>query len=198
VVDERARGRSIGRALMDAVRGRALAAGATRWYLNVKKDNAAALRLYEKCGLAVESRAWSMRAEWTDLLALPGTSDAAPFEPTESEAGALAARLGIDPARLALVRARVGNVFVALRDDSGGGALGVFDPAFPGIYPIAAARPEIAPVLFAAFYPHARERHVNVVVEGDAALADALLGGGATLAFEILRMGAELARERDE
>jgi len=39
---------------------------------------------------------------------------------------------------------------------------------------------------------HARDPHVNLFVEGDPALAEAILRAGATLTFELLRMGARL------
>jgi uncharacterized protein with von Willebrand factor type A (vWA) domain len=70
----------------------------------------------------------------------------------------------------------------------------VLDPAFPGIYPIALERPAHGRPLFDALHRHARDAHVNVFVEGDAAIAEALLAAGATLSFEIVRMGASLVR----
>jgi ribosomal-protein-alanine N-acetyltransferase len=193
VVDPEARGRGVGKVLMDAVRARVVAAGSTRWYLNVKKDNAPAIRLYESAGLAVEETGWSMRADWSVLLALPGAADTSQFEPTPDEMTALCGELDVDRERLAVVRARPGNVFVALRDASGPCAFAVFDPAFPGVYPLGAARPEHARPLFDALHPHARAPHLNIFVEGGEALANALLGGGATLTFEILRMGGALS-----
>lgn len=53
VVDPAHRCRGIGRVVMAEVCARARAAGCTRWYLNVKKDNAPAVALYERCGLRV-------------------------------------------------------------------------------------------------------------------------------------------------
>jgi hypothetical protein len=84
-------------------------------------------------------------------------------------------------------------VCVALRDEAGRCALAAFDPALPGIYPIAVTCPEHARPLFDALFPHARQPHVNIFVEGNAALASALRDRGAKLKFEILRMGASLA-----
>jgi hypothetical protein len=54
------------------------------------------------------------------------------------------------------------------------------------------ARPEHAGPLFDALFPSAHDPHVNVFVEGNAALADGLRRVGATVDFEILRMGAPL------
>jgi N-acetylglutamate synthase-like GNAT family acetyltransferase len=192
VVDARARGRGVGRALMEEVRRRAVAHGCSRWYLNVKSDNAPAIQLYERAGLSLEQRGWLMVADWSALRALPGSTGTLRFEPSADEASQFARDHGIDPERLALVRARPGVTFAALRDEAGTCALAAFDPTFPSIYPVAVTHPGHARPLFEAFLPHARHLHVNVVVEGNAALADALRSGGAKLHFEILRMGASL------
>jgi GNAT superfamily N-acetyltransferase len=192
VVDARARGCGVGRSLMDAMRMRIVAAHATRWYLNVKADNKAAIRLYERVGLAVEQRGWSMSASWSDLLAIAGDTEGRPGDITVDQANQLAVERGIDPERLALVRSRPGTVFVGLRNENGPCALAVFDPAFPGIYPIVVRQPDHARGLFEALFAHARAPHVHLFVEGDAALADSLRAGGVALDFEILRMGAAL------
>lgn len=178
VVDVSARRRRVGAALMREMKRRFVEAGSTRWYLNVKRDNLAAIHLYERCGLAAESRGWSLRANWSDLLALPDASHATAFDPTRDEAAALATRLGVDADRLDVVRARAGNVFVALRDAGEGCAFAVFDPAFPGVYPLGVSAPAHARPLFEAIHPHARVAHTNVFVEGDSALAEVLLARG--------------------
>jgi GNAT superfamily N-acetyltransferase len=193
VVDPSARRRGVGRMLIEEVRRRALTGGCSRWYLNVKADNAPAIQLYERSGLSLEQRGWSMVADWSALLALPGSTGALEFEPSAEAMSRFARDHGIDPERLALVRARSGVVFVAQRTDDGTCAIAAFDPAFPGIYPIAVRSPEHARPLFEALRPHARHLHVDIFVEGNAALADALRKGGAKTRFEILRMGASLA-----
>jgi ribosomal protein S18 acetylase RimI-like enzyme len=71
VVGEGTRGRGAGRALMDGVRQRVLAAGCSRWFLNVKQSNAPAVRLYEKCGLSIEQEGWGLRVDWSQLASLP-------------------------------------------------------------------------------------------------------------------------------
>jgi GNAT superfamily N-acetyltransferase len=192
VVDAHGRRRGVGHLLMGEVRRRAVAKGAARLYLHVKADNAPAIRLYERTGLSVEQRGWSMRAEWAALRGLPGSTTPRRFEPSADEASRFARQHGMDPERLALVRARPGVVLVALRDEAGPCALAVFDPALPGISPIAAARPEHARPLFDALVAHARDPHVHVSVEGHAALAQALREAGASLTFEFLRMASSL------
>ena len=193
VVEANARRRGVGHFLMEEVRRRASAKGCTRWYLNVKAENTPAMRLYERSGLSVEQRGWSMLAAWSVLRALQGPTNIRKSEPSPEEVSRFARQHGLDPERLALVRARPGVVFVALRDDAGTCALAAFDPAFPSLYPIAVTRPAHARPLFDALFPHARDPHVNIFVEGNAALAEALHQVGAKLNFETLRMGASLA-----
>jgi GNAT superfamily N-acetyltransferase len=192
VVGAEARRRGAGLLLMRELRQRALAGGCTRWYLNVKADNAVAIRLYERSGLRIEQRGWALVCDWADLHALEGLSSPVIFDPSAEEVARFARQQTIDPDRLAAARARPGRVFVAMQDSDGICALAVFDPSFPGIYPIAVARPEHARALFDALEPQARAPHVNIFVEGNADLTEALRMTGVKLNFEIFRMGAPL------
>jgi len=197
IVDPRARRRGVGLMLMGALRERALGERCPRWYLNVKHDNAAAIRLYERCGMAVEQEGWALRLEWAQLASLRGDDRAG--EPAvvcpspASDDAEVAARLSLDLPRLSLVRARPGNVPVALREQGKPVAFGIFDPSFPSVYPLRAARVGLARRLFDAVRPLAGAApHVHTVVEGDGALCDALLATGAELRHAFYRMGAAL------
>jgi GNAT superfamily N-acetyltransferase len=194
VVDPQARGRRGGAVLLDEVRRQALAEGCTRWYLNVKQTNTAAIRLYERCGLAVESQGWAVSTTWAALATLPACAeDVAVDVPRPEEDADVAARFDLTPERIAQLRARPGEVLLALR--SGGSSLVAFagfDPAFPGVYPVLLARVELARPLFDALRPHARAPHVNVFVERDRALFDRLAAVGAELQHATYRMGAPL------
>jgi GNAT superfamily N-acetyltransferase len=192
VVDPRARGRGAGRALMQEVRRRVAGEGCTRWYLNVKQDNGAAMRLYERCGLAIEQQGWAVRIRWAQLAALTGPRDAVLFTPAPADDPDVAALLGIDVERVVLLRAREGVVLRALREGEGLVAFGAFDPAFPGVYPVRVARPELAGALFDGFRAQARTDDVNVFVEGDRGLFEALSRAGAQLSHALYRMGAAL------
>jgi hypothetical protein len=192
VVDPDARRRGAGRALMADLQRRALAKGCTRWYLNVKADNAAAIALYQGFGLRIEQPGWALVADWTDLQRLRGSTDTERFEPSHQEASDFARQHAIDPERLAQVRSRPAVVFVAQRALGKMCAFAAFDPGFPGIYPLAVTVPEHARGLFDALIPHARHPYVNIFVEGNAALATVLQAGGAKLQFATLRMGAAL------
>lgn len=187
-----ARRRGVGKALMDDLRARARDAGCTRWYLNVKQDNAVAIRLYERCGLAIEHEGWTFDVKWDALASLPpATEPARVFVPLPADDVRLADRFHIDPARVTRLREREGVVFRAV-EARGVQGFAAFDPSFPGVHPIRVTHPDHARSLFDAFRPSARHDHVHVFVEADRALADALLAVGATLHFALFRMSAAL------
>jgi GNAT superfamily N-acetyltransferase len=196
VVDPRARGKSAGRALLEAVRARAASEGCTRWFLNVKQDNAPAIRLYERAGMAIEQEAWAVDVRWSELASLPGEAEGAtPFAPVPSDGAELVAHLGGDIDRVALLLANPGTaVLRALRAEDVPVAFGAFDPAFPGVHALRVARVTLARPLFDAFRPHARHDHdhVHVTVEADRGLYDGLRGVGATLRHAVFRMGGRL------
>jgi GNAT superfamily N-acetyltransferase len=195
VVDPRIRGRGAGRVLMDEVRRRVVGEGSTRWYLNVKQDNAVARRLYERCGLAIEQEGWAVSTRWAELAAAwEGRRDDVLFTPTAADDGAIAA-LGVDPERVALLRGRSGLVLLALRDRDQVVAFGAFDPAFPGVYPIRVARAELAGALFDGFRAHAKGDDLSVSVEGDRALFERLRAAGARVNHSFYRMGGSLRGE---
>ncbi len=191
VVDEGTRSRGAGRALMEEVRRRAIAAGCSRWMLNVKQENAAAIRLYEKCGLTIEQQGWALRTEWSQLAALPeprGEAVASALEPADDSL--VAARFGETPERLRILRSREGVVLLGLREAGVLVAFAAFDPAFPGVYPVRLARVDLARALFDALRVHATKPHVQVFVEGDHALFDELRAHGAQIRHAMYRMGS--------
>jgi GNAT superfamily N-acetyltransferase len=194
VVDRATRGRRAGEALLDEVRVHARSAGCARWYLNVKQDNASAIRLYERMGLRRELEGWAMRTTWAHLATLPGeASDESPRTLEPDEDAAVAARFDLDIERLALLRSRPGEVLRVLGARSKPVAFAGFAPGYPGVYPIRVARPGLARPLFDALSPHARHPHLHVFVEGDRALHELLGAAGAQLEHATFRMGAPLA-----
>ncbi len=203
VVDPAARGRGAGRALMDALRERVLAERCARWFLNVKQDNAGAIRLYTRCGMSIEDQGWTLDLRWESVAALPGGDDLAggaedaarvAFIATAEDDALLALRLRLDGARLAVLRARPGNVLLGLREHGEPVAFAAFDPAFPGAHQIRARRVELLRPLFQALRRYARpgDDHVHVTVESDRAAFQALVAAGAKLLHETYRMGARL------
>ncbi len=185
------RGRGVGGALMDAVRAAVRAEGCTRWYLNVKRDNAPALRLYERHGMAIERELWAMEIAWAQVDSLAGDREAAAYTPAPEEDAAIAERFALDRGRLASLRAN-GMKVLALREGGAPAAYAAFDPRFPGAAVFCAARVELARPLFEGCRTHAdlaRFDFLRLVVDSDRALADALVAVGAKITFELLQMG---------
>ncbi|MGH7437752.1 MAG: GNAT family N-acetyltransferase [Polyangiaceae bacterium] len=193
VVDGRARGRGAGRALMEEIRRRVLAVACTRWSLNVKQANVPAIRLYKRCGLAIEQEGWEVRAEWSQLASLPGPrGEVITYTPESAEDAVLATRLDEPPERLASLRGRAGMVFLGLREAGAPVGFAGFDPAFPRIYPIYVERVELARPLFDGLRLLARVSQVKVLIEGNRALFDSLQTSGAQVEQERYRMGGAL------
>lgn len=191
VVSARAlRGRGIGHALMHALREAVVGEGATRWYLNVKQDNVAAIHLYEAHGLAFDGDAWTLEAGWSMRERLPPSPPAEVVTPSLDEVAAI----GLVPDQLAVLVQR-GRILIGLAQDRLV-ACAAFDPRFPGAYPFAAREPAYARALLDALYPHREPRHsdlVRVSIDHDEALVNLLLGAGATLTFKLWRMHGALA-----
>ncbi|TNF36880.1 MAG: hypothetical protein EP329_04600 [Deltaproteobacteria bacterium] len=107
----------------------------------------------------------------------------------------MAARFGLPLERVTTQRTRVGYVPMALREGDDVVAFATFSPSHPGAYPFCVARPDLARPLLEALRPHAdpnRADFLYVTAEGDPALARTLLDAGATVLFELYRMGAPL------
>jgi hypothetical protein len=99
--------------------------------------------------------------------------------------------------RLRIIRARGNRVIVQLRNPGGAPVgLACFDPAFPGAFPFAAARPGLAAPLLRAIAPHARpgDTSLQVVVERDDALVDALRAAGAEIRMRLVHYIGPLPR----
>lgn len=186
VVDPAQRRRGYARALIDEVRRQAIAAGCTRWYLNVKEENVAARTLYASVGLAHQRTTHFLSLAWDAALALP-RSLAEPFVVTPDDDALVGC--GVNVLRIAAFRAR-GAILLGLRAQRGFTA---FDPAFPGCIPFATS-PGDAGALLAAARPYARPEfpYVRISVEGDDLLATFLRARGAELLHVLLELGGSL------
>lgn len=197
-VDPAWRGRRVGQLLLERIRVLAKAAGCTRWYLNVKTDNAPAIRLYERCGFVTDKESWALSVPWRAALALPfdpGLADAIVRPEDDAD---IATRFGLPPERLPVLRARsTSTVLVAVHAPDGGGpvAFAAFDTSFPGAYPFKTLRPDLAGNLMRACHAYAElDKHdfVRLTVEGDRPLYEALTAGGASLLFALLQLASPL------
>ncbi len=173
-----ARRRGVARALMRAAASRLRDAGCAEWMLNVKVENSAAKALYESLGMGFSYASCVLRLEWSRALALPAAGLDA-FEPKEGDDAALEEAFKL-PDGLLRERRKLGRVLLAVSDPAPAG-LAVFDPAFPGAFPFQARSLCVAGTLLRAIDETRRREDpfVNLVVERDARLIDALIEAGA-------------------
>ncbi len=196
VVAPSERGRKLGLALMRAAAARFQASGCARWALNVKPHNVAALRLYEGLGMRRVLTSTAMRLDWDRVKELPLPAIAGRVrEVLPEHHQAIEAALQLFEGQIALA-AEAGTRVLRWIEGPGGEPLGVgaFDPGFPGASPFRAATPDQARGLIEAFRAHALpgQTYIQLFVEGDAALRDALIGAGAEIRLEALRLEGPL------
>ncbi len=197
VVAPAARGAGIGAALMTAAAAQLRAAGATdEWHLNVKADNGPAIRLYERLGLRVDHRAVALRFAWANLDRLPTDDTPLTVQPvSDGDDDDIERALGILAGRLHMARSRAGRICLQLRDQRLA-PIGVacFNPAFPGAVPFCTARPAFAAPLLRALAPHALpgDRDLQIVLEDDDALCEALVAAGAEVRLRLLHYAGPL------
>lgn len=194
VVAEAARGRGVGRALMEGVRGACRREGCTRWYLNVKQDNRPAIELYRRCGMLSDGEVWTMRLPWSAVAALPSEGEGpAPYTPGPEEDARLSTWPGLTAARVAVLRDRPGVVLRALREGDRPVAFASFDPSRPGINPLRLARPALLRPLLESLRDAGRGRdHLVIVVERDRATMDLVQAAGGGLLYALLQMAGPI------
>jgi ribosomal protein S18 acetylase RimI-like enzyme len=188
VVAPGARRAGVGRDLMTAAAGKLRAVGAVEWHLNVKRDNAAAIGLYESLGMEVEHRSTAVRMTWADAARMPSEPAVASLA-DPSDDNELERAFGLLAGRLAMARTRAGRVILQLRGTACEPlGLACFDPPYPnGAYPFCVARTALAGTLIAALRAHASAGEVvHLVIEDDAALVDALVAAGAGIRMQML------------
>lgn len=195
--DQRRRG--YGRALMAAMADIFRAAGCTEWRLNVKRDNHAAVALYQRCGLDVSYPTAGLRLPFALADRLPAPSPTLRVEPLPPEDDRAAERQFAMPAGLLTsLRTRPGDHLLQLMDDSRSppARVGVarFSPGLPGAFPIRVRAPAmVRPLLetFRALTP-ADVDTLLLTCEDDPALIDTLRSHGAELVMEVFHMRGEL------
>ncbi|HEU0035050.1 MAG TPA: GNAT family N-acetyltransferase [Kofleriaceae bacterium] len=185
VVAPGARQQGIGGELMRAAASALRERGVAEWHLNVKRDNAAAIRLYESLGMRVEHRTIVLRLAWTQVPQLPAEPAVAlPVAPDEDDDVERA--LGMLAGRIAMGRKRSGRVQLQLRDETCAPVgYATFDPML-GAMPFRVLRPALARTLLEALRPHASQDTVRVVCDDDVALEQLLIGSGAETVLELL------------
>ena len=196
IVSDPARRRSgIGVALMEAMRVRFAAAGATAWCLNVKPDNVPAIRLYERFGLREAYRTCSLRLA-ADVALPPQAPDIelVPIAPEDDELVERTFRLL--QGQLASSRGRPSRRVLQLRRAGAVVGVAVFSESIPGAFPFRVVAPELGATLLAhlrTFAPPGAP-YLQVGIEGDDALHAAVLALGAHVHLEIMHMRGTLRR----
>lgn len=184
IVDRSARRRGLGRAVMQEAARRFRAAGCTRWCLNVHPDNHAAVALYRSFGMREAYASVALRMAFAIRDDLP-VGDTVVDAPPAEAIGALEEAMAVPAGMVAGLLAREDRVVRAAYRDGEVVGLACFDPGFPGCFPFRARSIEVVRALFDAFAPHARSDELQIVIEDQPALADALERAGArrVLAF---------------
>ncbi|MEO7736420.1 MAG: GNAT family N-acetyltransferase [Kofleriaceae bacterium] len=197
VVARDARGGGVGAALMAAAAAGLRARGADdQWHLNVKLDNTAAIRLYERLGMRVEHASTALRLAWARVDQLPADAASIRVLPVAIEEDDDIERgLGILAGRIEMTRVRAGAILRQLRAERlAPVGFACFDPAFPGAFPFRVARPTLARALLHALAPYARpgDLDLQVVIEDDDALTEALIAAGAEVRHRLLHYAGPL------
>ena len=208
VTDRAARRSGVGARLMAEIAGIARARGCTRWRLNVKPENVAAVTLYERLGFRGVREGRTVRLSWAAALALPGADVAEQIEPADD--AAFETVFDAEPGLLASRRAK-GSLVLGVRRGGAPLALACFDAKFPGGYPFRAPglveAASLLRAMGAARVPIVdggswRERCVQLFIEEPPELLTAFLALGAEPILRILHMRAPLPEhsclQRDE
>jgi GNAT superfamily N-acetyltransferase len=186
----------IGRALMQAVAEHFRAHGASEWCLNVKPDNAPAIRLYESLGLRSASRSCALRMNWSFVSLLPPDEAGVVAKAAEREDdGGLELAFNLPDGLLADARGRLGRVLLKLVQPSGVPVgVAAFDPASRLTHPFRVARPRLAGTLLRALrgYAETLQGSVQVMVEEDMELVQSLISAGATMRLDVLNFRGNL------
>lgn len=191
-----ARRQGIGTALMGAVRSRLIARSCKRWCLNVDPKNLPAVALYRRLGFVERYQSVALRFPW-DLI------DSIRLAPTVATVGLLSPN---DDARVegamelapGILGKNRNRGYVNLVAEGAGGTLGVasFEPGFPGAFPFRSRRPDVALQMLRSAKQYALPQfsYMQVVIENDRALADLLIGAGATVRLEFVHYEGSLER----
>ena len=184
-----ARRRGVGRALLRAVRE--LANECATWRLNVKRDNAAALALYEGEGFSIAYASSAFRLDAPALARIESRGDLRARALDAAEDAGVESALGLRAGLLALGRARKREPIVLEEHGALVGA-SVLDARFPGAFPFRVTRPDLAAPFARLLAERAGRDHLFLTAEDQPGVAAALAAAGASLRFEMFHMTAAL------
>ena len=188
----------LGRAVMQQAAVRARAAGCTSWYLNVKKDNTAAISLYELCGLRTSFESVLFTLAWTDLARLPAGSAAAASEVEPASDCVVEEAFALPRGLLASSRGTSGRLLRTIFDGARPVAFAAFDPDLSIAASFRVENPRYARPLLESIRSHVSpgQSFIRVFAEGDAALASVLRAAGGKEELRTLRMKGAIGGTR--
>jgi GNAT superfamily N-acetyltransferase len=195
VVDPSARGRGVGRELMNVIAARLRDARCKRWELNVKPDNLPAVRLYESFGMREQHASSVVRIDWADALRMPFDARLAGRGVDPEEDGDIERDLRLPDGKLLRLREMTGQLLVQLVDAQGRRfGFARFDPEFPGAFPFRVTSSRHAGDLLRALHVHRSPQldWVQLVIEDGADTTQALLAAGARPVFDILHLEGDI------
>jgi GNAT superfamily N-acetyltransferase len=198
IVTDEARGRGVGRALMEHARRDLRAQGCTHWCLNVKEENTPARSLYAKCGFAQAYVSTRVRFRWDAVPRLPPSPpNVTAREVDTTEDAAVERTIDMPAGWFAQARSQKMHLFLRLVDPSRPDdivAFARFTPSFPGSFPFHAPDTRLARALLEAMHPHALPAHhdLGLIIENNPALTQLLLEAGAVHSFDMLHLRGEL------
>ncbi len=186
MVDPKARRFGVGRTLLVAVAEKLRAGGCSKWTLNVKPENTAAISLYVALGFRRDFSAVALRLAWPLVEQLPFSKPVQSRRVTPADDQAIEQLFSLSPGQLAGLR-RSNRILLTLVDEAGVAALSAYDPTYPGAFPFRVKEPGLARALLEAMRPHALPgaEWTGVVVENDDALVKVLRDLGAEVRMNI-------------
>jgi GNAT superfamily N-acetyltransferase len=191
----------VGRLLMAQIADHARSQGCTTWCLNVKRDNLPAIALYESIGFSRAFASCMLRLDWAvvDARPVPGDGRVRARSIAPEDDARVESSMRLMSGQLHVARSAAGRVLMMLEEHADSApsevvGVAVFDPLFPGAFPFAVARPELAWSLLRALRPYARpdDAFIGLVVEDQPALAAALIAAGAVVRLETIHMKGPL------
>jgi GNAT superfamily N-acetyltransferase len=193
VVAPPARNRGIAKQVMRMLQQKLRAAGCRDVCLNVKRDNAAAIRAYEAVGMRAAYPSVSLRFAWSDLERVrddgPPTAEGIVVAVLAEHDRTIERSFGLQPGLLAARRQR-GQVrllgLCGLSRSDPFLAFAAFDYERSGAFPFCAQQAAAARALLSALRDRAGDAEsALLVIENNAALDHALRAAGAEVVLEL-------------
>lgn len=196
VVDASARRQGLGRQMMQEVAAHFRARGCTRWGLNVKRDNTAALALYGSLGMKPLREAVTLvvsQAQGEALSAAPGGLQVVPV--VEAEWVPLTAAWQLMPEKLARFSKFASHQLLRLDSPAAPEPLrlGMMDlRQGGGLFPFFAATPGHARALLEDAFRRSGVQELSVTVTDNVPLVEVLRAAGAGTAMETYQLQGPL------